>query len=89
MDTQNNEQTVLTINDLTVLKQIIELAQTRGAFQANELSAVGAAFDKLSNFLEVVVSEAQAQAEADTANSGDATSENKEPTNETLGEEND
>lgn len=88
METQNNE-TVLTINDLTVLKQIIELAQTRGAFQANELSAVGAAFDKLSNFLEVVVSEAQAQAGTEQADSGDATSEKQEPTNETLGEKND
>ena len=88
METQNNE-TVLTINDLTVLKQIIELAQTRGAFQANELSAVGAAFDKLSNFLEVVVSEAQAQAGTGEADSGDATSENQEPTNSTLGEKND
>jgi hypothetical protein len=40
----------LTLNDLAVLRQIIEVASQRGAFKAAELEAVGKAFNKLSAF---------------------------------------
>jgi hypothetical protein len=42
----------LTLNDLAVLRQIIEVASQRGAFKAAELEAVGKAFNKLSAFLD-------------------------------------
>jgi hypothetical protein len=44
----------LTVQDLSVLKTIIEVAQSRGAFKANELEAVGKTFNKLETFLTTV-----------------------------------
>ena len=44
----------LTVQDLGVLKTIIEVAQSRGAFKANELEAVGKTFNKLDAFLQTV-----------------------------------
>ncbi len=41
----------LTVSDLNNLKQIVEAAVRRGAFGAAELSSVGAAYDRLNNFL--------------------------------------
>jgi|TARA_B100000902_G_C26903790_1_gene713414 uncharacterized protein YigE (DUF2233 family) len=41
----------LTVQDLGVLKTIIEVAQSRGAFKANELEAVGKTYSKLEQFL--------------------------------------
>ena len=41
----------LTVQDLGVLKTIIEVAQSRGAFKANELEAVGKTDSKLEAFL--------------------------------------
>jgi uncharacterized protein YggE len=53
----------ITVADLDALRSIIDLAATRGAFQGAELSQVGAVFDKLTNFLNSVVAQAQAAAE--------------------------
>ena len=44
----------LNVSDLVALKNIIEVATTRGAFKATELEAVGKAFNKLNAFLEAV-----------------------------------
>lgn len=44
----------LNISDLVALKNIIEVASTRGAFKATELEAVGKVFNKLNAFLESV-----------------------------------
>jgi len=44
----------LNISDLAALKNIIEVASQRGAFKANEMEAVGKAFNKLNTFLEAV-----------------------------------
>jgi hypothetical protein len=48
----------LTLNDLAVLRQIIEVASQRGAFKAAELEAVGKAFNKLSAFLDAATESA-------------------------------
>lgn len=51
---QNTEQQAspeLTVNDLNNVKAIIEAAVRRGTFNANEISGVGAAYDKLTTFL--------------------------------------
>ena len=55
----------LTLQDMQQLNSIIDLASRRGAFHASELSSVGAAYNKLSGFLEAVA--AQQQADADTS----------------------
>mgnify|MGYP001107072828 CR=1 FL=1 len=54
----NNEETVestdnvtLTLSDLKTLQQVVEVASQRGAFKAEELSAVGQIYDKLKEFL--------------------------------------
>jgi hypothetical protein len=44
----------LTVQDLQNLRAIIDVASQRGAFRAAEMSAVGAAFNKLDNFLNAV-----------------------------------
>ena len=54
------EDTSISLNDLQVLANIVDLASQRGAFRGNELTQVGAVFDKLSAFLAQV---AAAQAE--------------------------
>ena len=44
----------LNISDLLAVKNIMEVATSRGAFKAAELEAVGKTFNKLNNFLESV-----------------------------------
>lgn len=66
-ETQTTEQTAtteqnieLTVNDLGALKQIIDVASSRGAFKPNEMTAVGSIYTKLENFLNAVASQQQA-----------------------------
>lgn len=47
------ENVQLTVADLASIKSLLEAACQRGAFRANEMSTVGAAFDKLVRFIEV------------------------------------
>ena len=58
---ENNTQ--ITIVDLDTIKNIINLACTRGAFRGEELSQVGAVYDKLATFLEAVIAQAKANEE--------------------------
>ena len=52
----------LTITDLTALKQIIDVASSRGAFKPKEMTTVGQTYSKLEAFLSAV-NAAQAKAE--------------------------
>ena len=54
----------ITIADLDVLKNIVDLASARGAFRGAELAEVGAVYNKLTQFLEAIVAQAKAQADA-------------------------
>lgn len=56
--------TQITIADLDVLRNIVDLACTRGAFRGAELTQVGAIYDKLTQFLSAVIEQAKAQEEA-------------------------
>lgn len=47
-------QPELSITDLQNLRAIVDVAVRRGAFGANEMSAVGATFDRVNNFLNAV-----------------------------------
>lgn len=58
---ENTQQ--ITIADLDTIKNVIDLACTRGAFRGAELSQVGAVYDKLALFLDAVVAQAKAQEE--------------------------
>ena len=59
----------ITVADLNLLKNIIDLASTRGAFRAGEMKQVGEVYEKLNAFLEAVVAQAAAQ-EATPAEAG-------------------
>jgi uncharacterized protein YggE len=54
---KNQQQ--ITVQDLDAIRNIIDLASTRGAFRANELADVGLLYNKLSQFLEAVVAQAE------------------------------
>jgi hypothetical protein len=58
------ENKEITIADLNLLKNIIDLASTRGAFRAAEMKEVGEVYNKLTAFLEAVVAQAKAQEES-------------------------
>jgi hypothetical protein len=63
------ENVQLTIGDMASLKALLEAAVNRGAFRANELSTVGAVYDKLSQFVDAAtgqLAEQQQQAQGDT-----------------------
>ena len=64
------DNTQITIADLDTIKNVIDLACTRGAFRGEEISQVGAVYDKLNSFLEAVIAQAKAQ-EASTAEAGE------------------
>jgi len=68
------DNTQITIADLDTIKNIIDLACTRGAFRGAEISQVGAVYDKLSLFLEAVIAQAKAQ-EASNAVAGETQGE--------------
>lgn len=59
-----NDLTQITITDLDTIKNIVDLASTRGAFRGTELTQVGAVYDKLTRFLDAVIAQAKAQEEA-------------------------
>ena len=68
------DNTQITIADLDTIKNIIDLASTRGAFRGAELSQVGVVYDKLTVFLEAVIAQAKAQ-EASNAEAGETQGE--------------
>jgi len=68
------DDTQITIADLDTIKNIIDLASTRGAFRGAELTQVGVVYDKLSLFLEAVIAQAKAQ-EATNAVAGETQGE--------------
>ena len=49
----------LTVQDLSMIKNIIDVASTRGAFKANEMEQVGTTYNKLEAFLGAVEQQSQ------------------------------
>jgi hypothetical protein len=67
-ETATQEEPVMpsvTVNDLVNVYNIIDLASKRGAFQANELSSVGAVANKVKEFVDHVQAAQKAAAEAE------------------------
>jgi hypothetical protein len=54
----------LTVQDLTAMKTIIDVASQRGAFKPNEMTTVGTVYSKLELFLNAVSEQQAAAAEA-------------------------
>ena len=73
MEEQTNEAQeagvpeAISLQDLQVLLQIVDLASSRGAFRGPELTQVGAIFDKLNSFLTFIGEQQRAKAEAEAA----------------------
>ena len=51
----------ISIADLDTIKNIIDLASSRGAFRGEELQEIGIVYNKLKNFLDEVIDKAKAQ----------------------------
>jgi len=51
----------ISIADLDTIKNIIDLASSRGAFRGEELQEIGIVYNKLKNFLAEVIDQAKAQ----------------------------
>lgn len=60
----------ITLNDLQVLVQIVDLASSRGAFRGSELTQVGTTFDKVTRFLRYVSEQQQRASEAQNETAG-------------------
>lgn len=65
--TTEQTQPELNLNDIAVMRSVIDVVSQRGAFKASEMSAVGALYDKLNLFLE-----AHQQSQAEQTNSEQA-----------------
>lgn len=48
-------QVNLSLSDLAMLKEIVEVAASRGAFRAEEMSNVGQCYDRLSSWLATMI----------------------------------
>lgn len=63
----------LSVTDLALIKNIIDLACSRGAFKASEMRSVGEVYDKLAVFLDTIIAQASAANAPDTQTTqGDA-----------------
>jgi len=51
----------LHVDDINLIRQVIEIASTRGAFQAGELKAVGEVYEKVTTFLNEVQANEQSK----------------------------
>jgi len=61
---QTEQAPELTVTDLSAIKQIIDVASSRGAFKPNEMAVIGTTYNKLELFLNAVASQqGQAQGE--------------------------
>ena len=64
----------VSLNDLQLLANIVDLASQRGAFRGAELTQVGAVFDKLQAFLGFVAKQQQERAEQEESETEEAQS---------------
>ena len=64
----------LSVQDLTAMKTIIDVASGRGAFKPNEMTTIGTVYDKLEKFLKAVAEQqaaANGEAEAEEVPAGE------------------
>lgn len=75
METNTNPAT-LSIEDLAMIKNVIDTACTRGAFRGNEMKQVGEVYERLEGFLNGIVATAAGSAgvpkETDKSLQGDS-----------------
>jgi uncharacterized protein YdbL (DUF1318 family) len=54
----------ISITDLATIRDLLDTACTRGAFKAEEARSVGEVYEKLTNFLQAIVKQAEAAQQA-------------------------
>tara|TARA_Y100000589_G_scaffold326940_1_gene367776 strand:- start:3072 stop:3335 length:264 start_codon:yes stop_codon:yes gene_type:complete len=52
-ETINSMENSITLNDLVLLRNIVNVASKRGAFSAEEFSDIGAVYNKIDKFLKL------------------------------------
>lgn len=67
---QGQDVQVLTINDLILLKRIVEATAERGAFKAVEMEDVGRVYKKLASFVDATVAQIEGQQESTEGGEG-------------------
>jgi hypothetical protein len=60
------EQPTLSIADIANLKQIVEVASSRGAFRADELSQVGNVYDRVCAWLDSMTQATDEETQGDS-----------------------
>ena len=75
MPANTQQPTGIQIVDLQTILNIIDLASSRGAFRANELTQVGSIADKLGSFLRVLAEQEKAKKEDEGSAEADAPAE--------------
>jgi len=72
VETTEAQATGLSIQDVLVLRQCVEVAAQRGAYKAEEMTTIGATYDRLTKWLEAHMpapdneSESEERTEADS-----------------------
>ena len=64
---QEQQSQDLSIQDLTIMKGIIDVASERESFKPGEMAAVGTVYNKLEAFLKNIEEQQKAQLAADNA----------------------
>jgi len=59
-----NTDTQLTINDIAMTRDLIDLAFKRGAFGAIEAKPIGTLFEKIDQFVRAALAQAEAEKQA-------------------------
>ena len=71
-DATESPPAAITVSDIVLLKNIVEIAASRGAFRANEMEQVGSLYNKVSAWCETVArAAAENTAEPTEENSND------------------
>ena len=74
-DTSGDQPLIITLADLDLLRQIIDLASSRGSFKGPELNDVGRIYNKLSAFINIAAAQSQTEQQGQTEQQdGDAPS---------------
>ena len=76
-ETTNSMETSITLNDLVLLRNIVNVASKRGAFSAEEFSDIGAVYNKIDKFLKMNLKKMEETDEEKPATDTETESENK------------
>jgi hypothetical protein len=61
-----NNDTQLTINDIALARDVIDLACKRGAFSGAEAKQVGTLYEKIDLFIKAALAQAEAEKQAES-----------------------